>query len=72
MDILGWLRWVASTLVTGVLSLMWFLISGWVSTCCLRGRADRERGPGEGVWRRQHFNAVTAVDSGRPDFVARI
>ena len=32
MDILGWLWWVASTLLTGVLSLIWFLISGWVST----------------------------------------
>ena len=32
MDILAWLWWVASTLVTGMLSLIWFLISGWVST----------------------------------------
>jgi hypothetical protein len=32
MDILAWLWWVASTLVTGILSLTWFLISGWVST----------------------------------------
>jgi hypothetical protein len=32
MDVLGWLWWVASTLVTGILSLIWFLISGWVST----------------------------------------
>ena len=32
MDILGWLWWVASTLLAGVLSLTWFLISGWVST----------------------------------------
>jgi hypothetical protein len=32
MDILGWLWWVVSTLFTGVLSLIWFLISGWVST----------------------------------------
>ena len=32
MDILGWLWWVASTMVTGVLALIWFLISGWVST----------------------------------------
>ena len=32
MDILGWLWWVASTLLTGFLSLIWFLISGWVST----------------------------------------
>jgi hypothetical protein len=32
MDILGWLWWVASTLLAGVLALVWFLISGWVST----------------------------------------
>jgi hypothetical protein len=32
MDILGWSWWVASTLLTGILSLIWFLISGWVST----------------------------------------
>ena len=32
MDILGWLWWLVSTLFTGMLSLIWFLISGWVST----------------------------------------
>jgi hypothetical protein len=32
MDILGWLWWLASTLFIGTLSLIWFLISGWVST----------------------------------------
>ena len=32
MDILGWLWWLVSTLFTGILSLIWFLISGWVST----------------------------------------
>jgi len=32
MDIVGWLWWLASTLFTGILSLIWFLISGWVST----------------------------------------
>jgi hypothetical protein len=32
MDILGWLWWVVSSLLTGVVSLIWFLISGWVST----------------------------------------
>jgi hypothetical protein len=32
MDILGWLWWFVSTLFTGILSLIWFLISGWVST----------------------------------------
>ena len=32
MDILGWLWWLASTLLTCILSLIWFLISGWVST----------------------------------------
>ena len=32
MDILAWSWWVASALLTGILSLIWFLISGWVST----------------------------------------
>jgi hypothetical protein len=32
MDILGWLWWLVSGLFTGALSLIWFLISGWVST----------------------------------------
>jgi hypothetical protein len=32
MDILGWLWSLASTLFIGTLSLIWFLISGWVST----------------------------------------
>jgi len=32
MDMLGWLWWLVSTLFTGILSLIWFLISGWVST----------------------------------------
>jgi hypothetical protein len=32
MDIVGWLWWLVSTLFTGIVSLIWFLISGWVST----------------------------------------
>jgi hypothetical protein len=32
MDILGRLWWVASMFVTGVPSLIWFLICGWVLT----------------------------------------
>ena len=32
MDILGWLSWSVSKLFNGILSLIWFLISGWVST----------------------------------------
>ena len=32
MDIVSWLWWLVSTLLTGLLSLIWFLISGWVST----------------------------------------
>jgi hypothetical protein len=32
MDILGWLWWLVATLFTGILSLIWFLVSGWVST----------------------------------------
>ena len=31
MDILGWLWWLGSTLFTTILSVLWFLISGWVS-----------------------------------------
>ena len=32
MDILAWLWWVISTVLGVVLSLVWFLVSGWVST----------------------------------------
>jgi len=32
MDILGWLWWAFSALIGVVVSLVWFLISGWVST----------------------------------------
>ena len=110
MDILGWLWWLASTLFTGVLSLIWFLISGWVSTLLqiallvvviyflkygwqrapaeiwrrsrafagffvgwiraaeLRALSSREAAQdgagsqGEGVRRREHFDAVVAAD----------
>jgi len=31
MDILAWLWWVISTVLGAALSLVWFLISGWVS-----------------------------------------
>jgi hypothetical protein len=32
MDILAWLWWVISTLFGAALALIWFLVSGWVST----------------------------------------
>jgi hypothetical protein len=32
MDILSWLWWVLLTVVGATLKLLWFLISGWVST----------------------------------------
>jgi hypothetical protein len=32
MDILAWLWWVISTVLGVVLALIWFLVSGWVST----------------------------------------
>jgi len=32
MDILAWLWWVISTVLGVVFALIWFLISGWVST----------------------------------------
>jgi len=32
MDILAWLWWVISTILGVVLALIWFLVSGWVST----------------------------------------
>ena len=60
MDIVGWLWWLVSTLFTGMLSLIWFLISGWVSTLlqiallvvvvyCLK--YGWQRAPAE-IWRR--------------------
>ena len=60
MDILGWLWWLGSTLLTGVLSLVWFLISGWVSTLLQIGflvgviyflKYGWQRAPAE-IWRR--------------------
>jgi hypothetical protein len=60
MDILGWLWWLGSTLFTGVLSLIWFLISGWVSALLQIGflvgviyflKYGWQRAPAE-IWRR--------------------
>ncbi len=31
MDILAWLWWVISTVLGAALSIVWFLVSGWVS-----------------------------------------
>jgi hypothetical protein len=60
MDIIGWLWWVLSTLIGVVVSLVWFLISGWVSTllqvALLIGaiyflKYGWQRAPAE-IWRR--------------------
>ena len=32
MDILSWLWWIIVVVVSATLKLLWFLISGWVST----------------------------------------
>ena len=32
MDILAWLWWLVATVLSAVWGLVWFLISGWVST----------------------------------------
>jgi len=32
MEIIGWLWWVISSLLSALFSLFWFLLSGWVST----------------------------------------
>ena len=32
MDVLSWLWWLFATLLWGAFGLVWFLISGWVST----------------------------------------
>jgi hypothetical protein len=32
MDIIGWLWWAISSLLSALLSVLWFLLSGWVST----------------------------------------
>lgn len=60
MDIVGWLWWLASTVFTGMLALIWFLISGWVSTLLQIGllvvvtyflKYGWQRAPAE-LWRR--------------------
>jgi hypothetical protein len=116
LDILGWLWWVASVLVTGgpVADLVLDLRLGVDAVPdrladdrhlfpevrlvnCRKLEANQNQGVrglfhqlnqgtrrrcgwlrevvqtvgrrrGEGVWRRQHFKAVTAVDAGRPRF----
>ncbi len=32
MEIFAWLWWLISTILGGALALLWFLVSGWVST----------------------------------------
>jgi len=78
MDIIGWLWWLASTLFIGSLSLIWFLISGWVSTLLQIAvlvvviyflKYGWQRAPAE-IWRRSRSFAgffvgwIRAADSG--------
>jgi len=60
MDVLAWLWWVISTVLGVVLALIWFLVSGWVSTllqiACLVIvvyflKYGWQRAPAE-IWRR--------------------
>jgi hypothetical protein len=60
MDVLGWLWWGLSGIITGLLSLVWFRISGWVSTLLQIGllvavvyflKYGWQRAPSE-IWRR--------------------
>jgi hypothetical protein len=60
MDVLAWLWWLISGIVTGFASLVWFLISGWVSTLLQIGllvmvvyflKYGWQRAPAE-IWRR--------------------
>jgi hypothetical protein len=60
MDIIGWIWWALSTLIGLLVSLVWFLISGWVSTllqiALLIGaiyflKYGWQRAPAE-IWRR--------------------
>jgi len=32
MELVGWLWWLLSTIASGFFRLLWFLLSGWVST----------------------------------------
>ncbi len=32
MDVLAWLWWLISTIVSWIWSIIWFLVSGWVAT----------------------------------------
>ena len=78
MDIFGWLLWLVSTLFTGILSLIWFLISGWISTLLQIAllvvviyflKYGWQRAPQE-IWRRSRSFAgffigwIRAADSG--------
>jgi hypothetical protein len=70
MDVLGWLWWGLSGIITGLLSLVWFLISGWVSTLLQIGllvavvyflKYGWQRAPSE-IWRRSR--SFCELDSG--------
>ena len=60
MDILVWVWWLVSTLLWAVFALLWFLVSGWVSTLLQIGlliaavyflKYGWQRAPAE-IWRR--------------------
>ena len=60
MEILGWLWWMVSTLIGAVWTVVWFLVSGWVSTLLQIMllvvtiyflKYGWQRAPGE-IWRR--------------------
>ena len=60
MDVLSWLCWIASSVIDSFWTLLWFLLSGWVSTLLQIAllvvaiyfvEYGWQRAPGE-IWRR--------------------
>ena len=80
MDVLSWLWWIVSTVIGAVWTVLWFLVSGWVSTLLQIAllvaavyflKYGWQRAPGE-IWRRSRafggffWSWVRAGEGSRP------
>jgi hypothetical protein len=78
MDVIGWLWWLLSTVVGAALTLVWFLVSGWVSALLQIAllivavfflKYGWQRAPAE-IWRRSRsFGRISMgwLRAGEPD-----
>jgi hypothetical protein len=85
MDLLVWVWWVLSAVLTTVFAVLWFLISGWVSTLLQVAllvmviyflKYGWQRAPLE-IWRRTRtfgrffLNWIRAPDASSPEIQAK-